>query len=625
MPVQPCLISVSRLGGAVLLGMAALPAHAEAPVIIEHVTGTYDVQENGGYTNTISMVIKVTSEATAAGMGQFPISYSPSWQPVDQISAHLEKADGTSLPVTADSIRDQPAPGDASLQMFSDIRQKVLVFPPIAAGDKLVLSWRLTMAKPRVPGGFLANFLVARQFALNDSSITIRLPPGQSLQVDAVGYEKSSSVENGQTTYRLHASFPTELTNDVAAMGPFSRWPHVMATTFKDWDGFAAGYASILMPHAAVTPKIQTLADDITAGMTDRRAQAAALYDWTRKRVRYVNVQLANGGLDPHDADDIAKNGFGDCKDHAVILHALLAAKGIAAEMVAINLGNEAVISTVPSIAPMNHMISYIPEFDLYVDSTNPTAPFGDLSWAETGKSVVHIGGEGPVLRRTKIPPAAANTADHATDATLATDGTISGTSTTTARGAWAVSLRGAAQGFASRGKEAAATALLKQLGLGGTGSLDFASPLDATEDYRVSGSFKLEKDASLLDGQSFTLWTGLRSLARPGDTLLGPIFLRNLPDTEATFCFPGSQSETLSLVIPDGREIDKLPKDLSIDNDMLRYSAHWSMDGQKITVRRALLSKIAGPVCAGEVRKALAPSMIKIRDDYNRRVELKQ
>jgi hypothetical protein len=88
MPAQLHVRSISRLGGAALLAMVALPAHALSPVILERVTGTYDVQENGGYTNIISTVIAVTSEAAAAGMGQFPISYSPSWQPDGRL--HLE-------------------------------------------------------------------------------------------------------------------------------------------------------------------------------------------------------------------------------------------------------------------------------------------------------------------------------------------------------------------------------------------------------------------------------------------------------------------------------------------------------------------------------------------------------
>ena len=51
-----------------------------------------------------------------------------------------------------------------------------------------------------------------------------------------------------------------------------------------------------------------------------------------------------------NDPATIVKNKFGDCKDHAILMAALLAAKGIASEQVLINLGD---VYTLPeTVAP---------------------------------------------------------------------------------------------------------------------------------------------------------------------------------------------------------------------------------------------------------------------------------
>jgi transglutaminase-like putative cysteine protease len=78
-----------------------------------------------------------------------------------------------------------------------------------------------------------------------------------------------------------------------------------------------------------VTPRIQALADDITPGASDRREQAHRIYDWVSEHIRDVAVFLGNGGYEPHDATSILDSGYGDCKDHVVLLQALLKAKGI--------------------------------------------------------------------------------------------------------------------------------------------------------------------------------------------------------------------------------------------------------------------------------------------------------
>ena len=66
-------------------------------------------------------------------------------------------------------------------------------------------------------------------------------------------------------------------------------------------------------------------------------------------------------------------NKFGDCKDKATLMSALLAAKGIASEAVLINFGESYKLPEPPTMVALNHVILYLPEFDLYDD---PTAKF---------------------------------------------------------------------------------------------------------------------------------------------------------------------------------------------------------------------------------------------------------
>ena len=117
---------------------------------------------------------------------------------------------------------------------------------------------------------------------------------------------------------------------------------------------------------AQVTPGIRALADNITAGISDRREQAEALYRWVAQNIRYVAVYLGNGGLEPNSAQSILDNHYGDCKDHVVIPEALLAAKGIASSPVLIGMDEGPILPKVPLLSRFNHAITYVPEFKLY-------------------------------------------------------------------------------------------------------------------------------------------------------------------------------------------------------------------------------------------------------------------
>ena len=138
---------------------------------------------------------------------------------------------------------------------------------------------------------------------------------------------------------------------------------------------------------------IQAKADEITAGVTDRREQAQKIYNWVASHVRYIALEFGQGGIVPHNADAVLTNAYGDCKDHAVLFASLLKAKGIDSNLVLINATNSFTLAKVAALAPFNHMITWIPELHLYADTTNGRlVTFGLLPQLEYGKPVVHIG-----------------------------------------------------------------------------------------------------------------------------------------------------------------------------------------------------------------------------------------
>ena len=158
----------------------------------------------------------------------------------------------------------------------------------------------------------------------------------------------------------------------------------------KNYEELGRAYSDLVSPTLVVTPSIQALANEVTAGIADRREQSQRLYNWVSRNIRYVALEFGRGSIVPHDAGSVLGRGYGDCKDHLVLLAALLKAKGIESEIVLIDSGNKYTLSNVPRISQFDHVIVYLPAFDLYVDAMPGVAPFGILPFGEYGKPVVH-------------------------------------------------------------------------------------------------------------------------------------------------------------------------------------------------------------------------------------------
>ena len=93
-----------------------------------------------------------------------------------------------------------------------------------------------------------------------------------------------------------------------------------------------------------------------------------------------MGLEFGIGRYQPHPADDVLSNEYGDCKDKHTLLAALLKAAGIEAWPVLISSSRELDPAT-PSPAQFNHVITLVPLGGklLWMDSTEEVAPVGLL------------------------------------------------------------------------------------------------------------------------------------------------------------------------------------------------------------------------------------------------------
>jgi hypothetical protein len=622
-PRKPFILVLSlALAGAaprhVVLAEATPPV---PPVILKALTGNTTVAPDGSYTTITHAETLATNESAAHNIAQHRVEYSESMETAEILEAFTRKADGRILEVDRTQIFPQAPPGSLQVPMFNDRKQKVIVFPEVSAADTVVYTIKQTH-KPPFAEQFFFGGVFLRGVAFEDVRMNITLPKAMAAYVEVQGVSHEIAETEESVTHKFHFSRPRPPVAEPAALSPWDTEPHYVISTFSDYAAVAAAYRQLAAGKAAVTPRIQGLADEITAGTSDRREQAHRIYDWVSMHIRYVAVFLGNGGYEPHEASKILENGYGDCKDHVVLLEVLLKAKGIASVSVLIDSGNRYRAPEVATPALFNHVLSYLPEFDLYVDSTAGVAPLGTLPVTEYGKPAALAVEPGASLTHLPLVATEKNEETLRTTATLMADGTVSGKSTTTASGPFGIRLRQLAADIEAKGREAMAATQLRNLGWTGKGSFEFEPPRDGlAPTYAVSGSFELEARPEFMEGKAFAPAQGLRMLVRPGEFLLGSW---TLPKTEPTPCFSGHQIEELSLTLPPGRDIELLPRGKTIENPYLRYQSDWSRDGQVVTARREITVKLPVAVCRDDIRAQLAAAITEIRGDYRAEIALK-
>jgi Domain of Unknown Function with PDB structure (DUF3857)/Transglutaminase-like superfamily len=583
-------------------------------VIVKTLTVDEVVQPDGGYTILYHVERLATNQSASQKIAQQTVEYSESMETAEIEEALTRKADGKVLEVDRTRIFAQAPPGSPQVPMFTDRKQKVIVFPDVAPEDLVVFTIKRTH-KPPFAGQFFTGDVFQRGFAFENARVSITLPKSMPAYVEALGVDHQVEEAGESITHSFLYKSPRPPVAVTPALSPWDTDPQYTISTFADYAAVATAYREMASGKSTVTPGVQALADEITVGTTDRREQAHLIFDWVSKHIRYVAIFLGNGGYEPHDAATILENRYGDCKDHVVLLEALLKAKGIASVPVLINLTNRYRLPEAATPAAFNHVLTYLPEFDLYVDSTAGVTPFGTLLANEYGKPVAVAADTGAGLKTLPLVAADENEETLQTTAELMTDGTLKGRSKTTASGPLSVTLRLAAAGIEAGGRQQMAATQLRKLGSAGTGTYDFEPPRDGlVPRYTVTGFFELEPRPELLEGKAFAPPTGLRLLVQPGEWLLGSW---TLPKAEPTPCFSGHQVEELFLTLPPGRNINSLPPGKTVENPYLHYQSDWNREGRTVRVRREITVRLPVAVCRDEIRAELAEAIAQIRGDY--------
>jgi hypothetical protein len=600
--------------------MAAAP---NTQITFDQVMSKWIVNEDGTWTVDADVTIRAPRD-NPSHVVRMPLTWSASTEKLDVVLARIDKPDGRSIVMPPSAIRESPPMGDEYFHEYSDEKRLIITFTDAENGDLILVRTHRDVFKPRVPGGFMAAPMLDRSVGWEETNYTISVPAGMPFLVETHGFDEQPELIKDRMMHYLHSPKVGVPPKEVTVLGAFDRLPRFAVSTFRDWDEFGKAYASVLLPHAKVTPAIAAMAAKLAAGAPNKGYEARALFEWVRDNVRHVTIPLEESKPDPHDAEWIMTKLYGDDKDHAVLLYALLAARGIPAEIVLLNASNTATIPDPPNIRPMDHLILFLPSLNLYTDSTLREAPFGVLPFPELGKPVIHLGGAGIARRQIPMPPSGSTMTTMKTEMTLDADGNVTGTTMTKARGAFGLWLRSVVRSIGPDNTGAAVT-MLRQHGTPGTGSFTFDPPDTRGDDYTVRGTFQLANQSALLHGGFFALWTGLRILPRPGDVLGGPLNLRDLSKKQPTFCYPGVETEELGLTLPEGRELGSVPPDTVIDTEQVRYRSHWTMDGQHITVTREFQSLLPGPVCDGATREEMADVLTRIRADLVSPVGIRQ
>ncbi len=362
----------------------------ESMVTVEKHIRTIEVYADGTSTETEIEIDKIESQKGVDAFNQADFSYTKNMESLEILDAYTIRPDGSKVKVTKEGIREKEDSLSDGADSFSDIKHKLIIYPDVTIGSKIYAKTRLKTYKTKFKNHFFF-YIVAVPYHKQNKEINLIVNKPLHLNIDSSGFDGGLIKETKDKRYYKYTYIQnTTKAPEESQVHLFDFSPYLIASSFNSYEELGAAYQSLNNPKAKVTDFIQGVADGIiNKAELSKRDEAKLIYEWVIKNIRYVAVYVGNGGIEAQDAEKVIKNGYSDCKGHAVVLEALLKARGINSSPALINSGNAYKLPTYPVLAPQNHVINYLPDFDLYLDSTSTFTPFGMLPYGDLDKPTV--------------------------------------------------------------------------------------------------------------------------------------------------------------------------------------------------------------------------------------------
>jgi hypothetical protein len=454
------------------------------------------------------------------------------------------------------------------------------------------------------------------------SRYTLTLPQGWSAKSVTFNHSKIEPTVNGTTyTWELSNLQPIVIEpssprfSSLAARVAISYFPSgdtrtVNFKTFATWSEVSFWLSQLhdpqSIPNDALAEKVRQLTANAKTELEKIRAVATFV-----QSIRYISIDMnvsRGGGMRPHAATEVFAKSYGDCKDKANLMRAMLKVINISSYPVGIYSGDpDYVRAEWASPHQFNHCIIAVKVADetqaatiithpklgrlLIFDATDDDTPVGDLPEHEQGSLALIIAGEEGSLVRMPVTPAESNLLDRKVEASLDAEGSLTAMIREKAVGRWAAEYRSefrhlshtdyqkVIEGWVSRGVTAARVSKVEPRDSSGDGRFD----LDV--DFSAPGYAQLMQDRLLVFKPAMV--SRREALSLTSAKRQHPVVLTS-----------NAYSETVRVKLPVGFDVDEMPDAVKLDTAFGSYATTYEVkDGHLVFTRKLVQSAATIPV----------------------------
>jgi hypothetical protein len=348
----------------------------------------------------VQQVWRINSGQGVRSFSRHSVMYSGMTETLSMVRARVLKSDGHECDAAV--FADHPVEVRGS-SMYFDARSRELRFSHLQPGDLVEIEYLLLPADAVNPwAGYYARIeRFTDSFPTRLRRRVLIAPSSMKLYSVQQGLSPAVVRQSGGETTRIweaHGIGATPLETTSAASGSGS---YLHVSTIGSMEEFGRWYSELLEPTLELNENLHSVAEQILQRNLTLQDKVQAVYA-SVQRTKYVGFEFGVHSYQPYPVSTVERRGFGDCKDKAAMLVALLRAVGVQAEFAMVRTRSAgAVAEEAYSVQLFDHAMAFVPELNLFLDGTAQYATAGELPSNDQGAMAMTVDAQGRATRRT--------------------------------------------------------------------------------------------------------------------------------------------------------------------------------------------------------------------------------
>jgi transglutaminase-like putative cysteine protease len=378
------------------------------------------IHRNGLARTFAQRIVAVRTEHGAEENKEIDVRYTPGSEDVEirQARVYRRGADGA-LEVLEAADRDDVDLSEPWYGLYYDNRAEVVRFEGLHAGDVLEVQYVIedVSAENQLADYFGDLETIAETIPKRRWEYTLIAPKDRPIYSNTPrvpGLEHAVTEQAAERVTTFAASDIASIEAEPAMPGLAEVAPYLHVSTYSTWEEVGAWYWRLVEEQLAPDDELRRAARAVIKPGDDERARVRAIHELVVTRTRYVGLEFGIHGFKPYKVTQVLERRFGDCKDKASLLVAMLREVGVEAELVLVRTRRGGMLDREPaSLAVFDHAIAYVPKLDLYLDGTAEFSGVTELPNQDQGVMVLRVGPRGARFTQTPVLPSGDNRVDR--------------------------------------------------------------------------------------------------------------------------------------------------------------------------------------------------------------------